>query len=115
MEEVDRHFFLFGVDLGADPQRPVAGAAGIEGDGLGCLGRFEATNMSLGVGNLINEILQVDNECLGLNECLDILDALNGALIGVAVCGADGDDPDRDWHFQLEVGVIQDSHELGIA
>jgi hypothetical protein len=90
MEEADEHFFLFGVELVANPQRLVAGAAGIEGDGLGCLSRLEAVGMPFGVGNLVDKVLQVDDECLGI---LDV------ALKGVAVCGADGDDTRLAWHL----------------
>jgi hypothetical protein len=71
--------------------------------------------MPLGEGDLVDEVLQIDDKCLGLNECLDVLDTLNVALVGVVVCGTDGDDSRRAWHFQLEVGVIWDDHELGVA
>jgi hypothetical protein len=33
----------------------------------------------------------------------------------VAVRGSDGDDPIRARHLELEVGVVGDSHELGVA
>jgi hypothetical protein len=64
VEEVDEHFFLFGVELGADPQRLLTGAIGVKGDGLCCLSRLEATGMLLRVGNLIGEVLPVD-DCWG--------------------------------------------------
>jgi hypothetical protein len=33
----------------------------------------------------------------------------------VSVRGANGDDPVGAWHFKLEVGVVGDGHELGVA
>jgi hypothetical protein len=33
----------------------------------------------------------------------------------VSVCGSDGDDPVGARHLELEVGVVGDDHELGIA
>jgi hypothetical protein len=33
----------------------------------------------------------------------------------VAVRGSDGDDPVGAWHLELEVGVVGDGHELGVA
>jgi hypothetical protein len=49
-EEVDKHCFLFEVEFGADPQCLIAGAAGIEGECLGCFGRLKAVIVPLGVG-----------------------------------------------------------------
>jgi hypothetical protein len=48
--------------------------------------------MPIGVRNLIDKVLQVEDECLRHNECFDVLDALNVALIGVVMHWADGDD-----------------------
>jgi hypothetical protein len=33
----------------------------------------------------------------------------------VSVYGSDGDDPVGAWHLELEVGVVGDDHELGVA
>ena len=33
----------------------------------------------------------------------------------MAVRGSDGDDPVRAWHLELEVGLVGDGHELGVA
>jgi hypothetical protein len=33
----------------------------------------------------------------------------------VAVRGSDGDDPVGAWHLELEVCVVRDGHELGVA
>jgi hypothetical protein len=56
-EKVDEHCFLFGVELGADLQRLIAEAAGIEGDGLDCLDRLEIVDVPLGIGHLVDEVL----------------------------------------------------------
>lgn len=53
VEEVDKHCLLFRVELGADPQRLVARAARIEGDGLDCLGRLKAASVPFGSGTLL--------------------------------------------------------------
>jgi hypothetical protein len=59
MEEVDEHFFLLGVELGANPQRLLARATGVEGDNLCCFHLLEACDVPLRVGNLSGEVLQV--------------------------------------------------------
>jgi hypothetical protein len=64
MEEVDEHYFLFGLELRAYPQCLLTGAAGVEGDGLCGLRWLEIVIMLLGVGNLSSEVLQVGNEHL---------------------------------------------------
>jgi hypothetical protein len=33
----------------------------------------------------------------------------------VSVRGSDGDDPMGAWHLELEIGVVRDGHELGVA
>ena len=44
-----------------------------------------------------------------------MLDAHDVALVGVLERGADGDDTLRARHLHLEVGVVGDRHELGVA
>jgi hypothetical protein len=61
------------------------------------------------------EALQVGDEGLGLGEGLSVLHALHVAFVRVSVCGADGDDPVGAWHLELEVRVVGDDHELGVA
>jgi hypothetical protein len=46
-EKVDEHCFLFGVELGADPDLLAGVVAGVEGDGLDRLGRFEVAGAAL--------------------------------------------------------------------
>ena len=41
--------------------------------------------------------------------------ALDFALVGALKGGADGDDPAWARHLQLEVGVVGEGHELGVA
>jgi hypothetical protein len=45
VEKVDEHCFLFGVELGADPDFLAAVVAGVEGDGLDRLGRLEVAGV----------------------------------------------------------------------
>ena len=43
------------------------------------------------------------------------LNTLDVALVGVLERGADGDDTPRARHLQLEIGVVGDGHEFGVA
>jgi hypothetical protein len=56
-EKVDEHCFLFGVELGADPDFLVGVIARVEGDGLNRLGRFEVAGMMLHIRHLLGEAL----------------------------------------------------------
>jgi hypothetical protein len=89
--------------------------AGVEGDGLNRLSRFEVAGMALRIRHLLGEALQVGDEGLGLGEGLSVLHALHIAFVRVSVHGSNGDDPVGAWHIELEVRVVGDSHELGIA
>jgi hypothetical protein len=84
-EKVDEHCFLFGLELGADPQHLLAGAIGIEGDSLCGFGRLKVADMLLGIGNLSGVVLQVDDERLRVDDRLGIFHALNVALVGMSV------------------------------
>jgi hypothetical protein len=64
---------------------------------------------------LLGEALQVGDEGLGFGEGLGVLHALHVAFVRVSVRGADGDDPVGAQHLELEVGVVGDGHELGVA
>jgi hypothetical protein len=44
-----------------------------------------------------------------------VLDAFHVALVGVLVGGPDSDDTIRAQHFELEVGVVRNHHEPGVA
>jgi hypothetical protein len=46
-EKVDEHCFLFGVELGADPDLLAGVVAGVERDGLNRLSWFEVAGMAL--------------------------------------------------------------------
>jgi hypothetical protein len=91
-EKVDEHYFLFGVELGADPDLLAGVIAGVERDGLNRLCRLEVAGVALCIRNLHGEALQVGDEGLGFGEGLSVLHAL-----------------------ELEVGAVRDGHELGIA
>jgi hypothetical protein len=108
-EKVDEHSFLFGVELGADPDLLGGVVAGVERDGLNRLYWLEVAGVALHVWRLLGEALQVGDEGLG------VLHALHVAFVRVSVRGADGDDPVGARHFELEVGVVGDGHELGVA
>jgi hypothetical protein len=114
-EKVDEHCFLFGVELGAGPDLLGGVVAGVERDGLNRLCWLEVAGMALHVWRLFGEALQVGDEGLGFGEGLSVLHALHVAFVRVSLRGADGDDPVGARHLELEVGVVGDDHELGVA
>jgi hypothetical protein len=57
VEKVDEHCFLFGVELGADPDLLVSIVAGVERDGLNCLSWFEVAGVALCIRRLLGEAL----------------------------------------------------------
>jgi hypothetical protein len=89
--------------------------AGVERDGLNRLSWFEVVGVALRIRHLLGEALQVGDEGLGLGEGLSVLHTLHIAFVRVSVCGSDGDDPVGARHLELEVGVVGDGHELGVA
>jgi hypothetical protein len=109
VEKVDEHCFLFGIELGADPDLLGGVVAGVERDGFNRLRWLEVAGVALRVWCLLREALQVGD------EGLDVLHALHVAFVRVSVRGADGDDPVGARHLELEVGVVGDGHELGVA
>jgi len=114
-EKVDEHCFLFGVEAGADPQRHALRGPGVEEDKLGLLRRFKAPGVTLGVGDVLVAVAEAGENGQRLGQSLGMLDALDIALIGVLAGRADGDDAIWPWHLELEVGVVEDGHELGVA
>jgi hypothetical protein len=114
-EKVDEHCFLFWVELGADSDMLGGVVAGVERDGLNRLSWLEVAGVALRMWRLLGEALQVGDEGLGFGEGLGVLHALHVAFVRVSVCGADGDDPVGARHLELEVGVVGDDHELGVA
>jgi hypothetical protein len=114
-EKVNEHCFLFGVELGADLDLLAGVAAGVERDRLNRLSWFEVAGVALRIGHLLGEALQVSDEGLELGEGLSVLHALHVAFVRVSVRGSDDDDPVGARHLELEVGVVGDSHELGVA
>jgi hypothetical protein len=71
--------------------------------------------MALHVWRLLGEALWVGDEGLRFGKGLGVLHALYVAFVRVSVRGADDDDPVGAWHLELEVGVVGDGHELGVA
>jgi hypothetical protein len=92
-EKVDEHCFLFGVELGADPDLLVGVVAGVERDGLNRLCWFKVAGVALRIRHLLGEALQVGDEGLRLSEGLSVLHALHVAFVLMSVRGFDGDDP----------------------
>jgi hypothetical protein len=115
VEKVDEHCFLFGVELGADPDLLAGVVAGVEGDGLNRLGWFKVAGVALRIRRLLGEAIQVGDEGLELGDGLSVLHAFHVALVSVAVRGSDGDGSIGAWHIELEVRVVGDDHELGVA
>jgi hypothetical protein len=114
-EKVDEHCFLFGVELGADPYLLGGVVVGVERDGFDRLGWLEVVGVALRIRHLLGEALHVGDEGLGFGEGIGVLHALHVAFVRVLVRGADGDDPVGARHLELEVGVVGDGHELGVA
>jgi hypothetical protein len=114
VEEVNEHFFLFGVKLGANPQRFLNGATGLRGRCSLPPSAQSYRHASWG-REPPSGVFQVGDECLGLYKCFGILDALDIALVGVAIRGADNDDTCWSRHLQLEVCIVWDGHELGVT
>jgi hypothetical protein len=56
-EKVDEHFFLFGVELGADPDLLAGVVAGVERDGLNRLCWLEVAGVALRIRHLLGEAL----------------------------------------------------------
>ena len=115
MEKVDEHGFLFAVEGGANPQRSVVGAGGVDRDELDGLCGLKSPGTTLGVRHLATKSVEVDDEGLGLHESLGVLDAFDVVVVCMLVRGLDGDDAIGARHFELEVGVVWDRHELGVA
>jgi hypothetical protein len=101
-EKVDEHCFLFGVELGADPDLLGGVVARVERDGLNRLSWLEVAGMALRIWRLLGEALQVSDEGLRFGEGLGVLHALHVAFVRVSVRGADGNDPVGAWHLELE-------------
>jgi hypothetical protein len=89
--------------------------AGVERDGLNRLCWLEVAGVALRIWHLLGEAFQVGDEGLGLGEGLSVLHALHVTFIRVSVRGLDGDDPVGTGHLELEVGVVRDGHERGVA
>jgi hypothetical protein len=92
-EKVDEHCFLFGVELGADPNLLGGVVAGVERDGLNRLCWLEVAGVALRIWHLLGEAIQVADEGLRFGESLSVLHALHVAFVRVSVRGSDGDDP----------------------
>ena len=115
VEKVDKHGFLFAVEGGADPQRLAIGAVGVDRDELDGLYGLKSPGTALGVRHFATELVEVDDEGLGLHDSLGVLNAFDIAVVCMLVRGLDSDDAVGARHLELEVGVVRDRHELGVA
>jgi len=114
-EKVDEHGFLFGVEVGADHQHLAVEVVGVERDLLRSFCRLEAARVVLGLWSLCGQGFELRGELGGVLDSFPILDAFDVALVRVLVGGADGDDALGSEHLQLQVGVVRDSHRLGVS
>jgi hypothetical protein len=89
--------------------------AGVERNRLNRLCWLEVAGVALRIWHLPGEALQVGDEGLKLGEGLSVFHTLHVAFVRVSVCGSDSDDPVGGRHLELEVGVVGDDHELGVA
>ena len=87
VEKVDEHNFLFGGELGADPDFLAGVVAGVGRDGLNRLGWLEVAGVALRIWHLLGEAFQVGDEGLGLGEGLGVLHALHVAFVRVSIRG----------------------------
>jgi hypothetical protein len=71
--------------------------------------------VALHIWRFLRKALQVGDEGLEFGEGLGVLHALHIAFVRVSVRGADDNDPVGAQHLELEVGVVGDDHELGVA
>ena len=72
-EKVDEHCFLFGVELGTDPDLLGGVVAGVERDRLNRLSWLEVVGVALRIWRLLGEALQVGDEGLRFGEGLGVL------------------------------------------
>jgi hypothetical protein len=114
-ETVDEHCCLFGVELGANLDLLGGVVAGVERDRPNRLCWLEVAGVALRIWHLLGEALQVSDEGLGFSKGLSVLHALHVTFVRMSVRGSDGDDPVGVRHLELEVGVVGDGHELGVA
>jgi len=87
----------------------------VEEDELGLLRWLKAFGVMLGVGDILVIVTEAGNDGQGLGQSLGLLCAHHVALVGMLARRADGDDAVRTRHLELEVGVVWDGHELGVA
>ena len=62
----------------------------------------------LGSGTFFGDLLLDGGELSGGYDCCSMIATLDLALIGALEGGANGDDPTRAWHLELQVSVVGD-------
>jgi hypothetical protein len=71
--------------------------------------------VTLGVGSVLSEPLQVSHQDARFDNGLSMLDALDVTLISMLAHRGNDDDVVGARHLELEVGVVGDCHELSIT
>ena len=69
-------------------------AVGVDRDELDSLCGLESPGAALGVRYFATELVEVDDECLGLHDSLCVFDAFDVTVVCMLVRGLDGDDTD---------------------
>ena len=69
----------------------------------------------LGLGISFDDLLPNGRELFGGDNRRGVFTTFDLALVGALEGGANGDDPARTQHLQLQIGVARDGHEIRVA
>jgi hypothetical protein len=116
VQEVDELAFLFGREQDPDPHG-LGKVIGVDSDRIGALSRAEGAGRSwpIGVKSILRHRLVKLLELDEVGDGGDELEVLTTAGVCLLKEAAHRNDVVRPQHLQLEVGVVGDRHELGIA
>jgi hypothetical protein len=116
VQEVDERTFLFGQELGLDPQC-LGQVVGVDLDHLGILGQVKGAGRGwlITVGSVLHHRLAKPLKLGGIGNDGGELEVLVATVICLFDGAAHHDDIVQSWHLQLEVGVVGDHNELGVA
>ena len=115
-QEVDELAFLFGRELGPNPHR-LGRVGGVDPHRLGFLEQMEVRRRSwfVAVWDCWDRQFPKPRELRRVDDRSGKLIVLMVAHEGMQEGTTYGDGAARSWHLQLEVGVVGDCHEFGIA
>ena len=71
--------------------------------------------MTLGVGDVLVDVAEAGDDGQRFGQSLSLLNAIDVGLVGMLARRADDDDAIWARYLELEVGVVGDSHQLGVA